>query len=136
MVKTIYEQTGWRGPLPVSICQDMDILLQINEYDYDLTNKDFEEYCHCRGRSIHAVDPRWFHQLCDLAITKDDFFNSWRVQSNFAGINVRGTTRTTAELEGVWQAFRLTKGQLQDCWEIFMERRYPLKVVLPRKWFQ
>ncbi len=46
---SIEEQTGWKRSRPQTILQDIDLLLKVTEYDYDVTNRDFLEYAYHRG---------------------------------------------------------------------------------------
>ena len=82
LAKSIFEQTGWSGALPVSICQDTDILLSIYEYDYDLNNHEFEKYCRERFGFRRADDPAYFDHLCDYKMTKEEYFDYWRILAN------------------------------------------------------
>lgn len=109
-VKTIKEMTGWSGALPVSICQDIEVLLRITEYDYDLKNRDFEKYCRSRFGFSRATDPKYFEQECNLDITYDEFASYWAK---------KGETNIALS----WEIFNIERGKLQDCWEIYIGRR-------------
>jgi len=122
-MKTIFEQTGWKGPLPISICQDMNILLKITEYDYDLRNQEFEEYCRSRFGFCRPQDPKYFEQLCDLTTDKKKFFESWKICGRYASQEMIGKKISDDRLELEWKIFNITRGKLQDCWEIFIGRR-------------
>jgi hypothetical protein len=46
---TIEQQTGWRRPHPQTLLQDMDTLLRVTHFEFDLDDPGFRFYCNQRG---------------------------------------------------------------------------------------
>ena len=101
----------------------MNILLMITEYDYDLKNQEFEKYCRSRFGFCRPTDPKYFKQLCDLTTDKNKFFKSWKVCGQYAHQDMIGKEISNDQLELDWKIFKVTRGKIQDCWEIFIGRR-------------
>lgn len=124
MTKTIFEQTGWVGALPVSICQDFDVLIRISEYDYDSENSEFIKYCEARGVLYKAGIPGSirYSATMDLETTKNSFMaeNDFQYFQEYNGARLKCTG---PELENHWRCMLSAKGSLQDCWEMFVGRR-------------
>lgn len=104
-VPSVREQNGFVRPLAVSLCQDYLLLLEILEYDYQLSNSLFCEYAEERGVLYKAGDPgsTWWTLLDD-----------WR------------TTRADFELfcdPSMWLQFNIARGALQDVWEVWRTTR-------------
>ena len=112
MVKTVFEQTGWRGLCAVSICQDIDILQAITEYDYDLHDIEFEKYCVSRFGHSRAAYPPAFEHICDYGMSKKVWFDHYRK-------NEVGTIFPDDDLETLWQGRKIRLGKYQQCWELF-----------------
>lgn len=93
MSKTIFEQTGWTGLTNKTICQDNDVLLKITEYDYDLKDPEFYKYCQSRIGFEPAKTTATFEWLANHHILTVD------------------------------ACLKIWRGKLQDCWEIFTNRR-------------
>ena len=39
----------WTRPGPYALCQDPEFLILVNEYDYNLSDAGFQQYCASRG---------------------------------------------------------------------------------------
>ena len=90
-MKTIHDQTGWRRQHPQMICQEMDVLLAVTEYTYDILNLAFVQYFKYRtGCDLHSIThPAGYAHFFAADSSVDD------------------------------KSMLITKGKLQDCWELF-----------------
>ena len=115
MTRTIYEQTGWiRRPLPVSICQDSDVLTRITEYDFDLDNLDFVKYFISRtGYDILGTDCGWKKKR-EFILDADDSAME-RYQADAAANRKR--VGKFSSYNDTWRV--IERGKLQDCWELW-----------------
>lgn len=109
-MKTIEEQTGWRRPHSDALCQEPEVLLRISEYSFDLTDSDFRDYFASRtGQVIEA--------------SQFDFYQNWTQEQvmnrrNFA--TKKGSVNSVnSDRKQWWEIVRLTRGKLQDCWELY-----------------
>jgi hypothetical protein len=119
-MKTIYEQTGWKGALPVTICQDNNVLVRVSEYDFDLGNKAFLTYLNARGVAHRAGEKERFAFTANHAATKAEFFTIFALAKPYEG---KQYAYTASEMEWHWRIMLAAKGAMQDCWEIFTGRR-------------
>lgn len=85
MAQSILDQTGWIRPYPKSICQETDVLLSINSFDYDLLNEDFRRYFTARTGIVVTAK---CSQRCD-----EDVKTTWEK-------NLKG------RLQDAWELFR------------------------------
>ncbi len=111
---------SWRRPGPVALCQNPDLLLMISDFDYDLSNRSFQEYCAARGVLHVAGEPgshRW-NCMADWQFSQSSFMNDAYFQ--FAA-ELNGERRKFSErdMEVAWEILRLGRATLQDCWELF-----------------
>lgn len=134
MVRSIFEQTGWKGVLPVTICQEFDVLTSINEYDFDLNNLAFQNYCKKRGILHKAGIEKRFLFTANHSATKKQFFEEFRFGERVTDptliLNLPQKDQlrqryefTDKELEIHWKIMLAAKGAFQDCWEIFTGKR-------------
>lgn len=135
-VKTIAEQTGFRRAMPVTLCQNFDLLRQVCEYDFDLSNEEFQDYARRRGVLYKAGVPstdRWLF-TANHQTTRAEFFERYRYATDdskrcFANLDAsspRAEQRyrfTDQELETHWQIMLAAKGALQDCWELWLNQQ-------------
>ena len=119
-MKTIYEQTGWKGAMPVTICQDFGTLIKVSEYDFDMENKDFLEYARSRGALWKAGEKARFAFTANHKATKADFMAAFPLAQLYKGNRY---AYTADEMETHWNIMLAAKGSMQDCWEIFTGRR-------------
>jgi hypothetical protein len=117
MTRTIYEQTGWsRGPLPVSICNDGEVLERITEYSFDLNNREFVEYFTDRtGYDILRAGCGWDKKRA-LILDADDSVRA-QLQSEADAKAKAKESRKFSSYNERWR--RVERGMLQDCWELW-----------------
>lgn len=139
--RTLMEQTGWKRPMPQSICQDSEVLLRITEYSYDIQNQGFIRYL--ADRTGILLDPKHpevqrrqkagslktppaplsLHQqialmsdaeylTTDLLVRKYDPSGKEKPQAEWVVI-----PREERNL----RSHRIFKGRLQDCWELYTQ---------------
>jgi len=122
MARTIEEQTGWKRTYPTMICQDPAVLMKVSEYSFDLNNPEFREYY--TKRTGQSFDPDFFNQALD-------FYQNWTEEEvmtrpDFTYVERQGSIRISSkrpvseEDRIFWcKQLRVTRGALQDCWELF-----------------
>jgi hypothetical protein len=119
--RTIYEQTGWKRPgnAPKMICQDMNVLERIFEYDYDLRNDDFMAYFRGRtGYGIYCVGITIYHYetLNHQEIFAEEFdFYTNNPHMKCDGFSAKECAQISVRIN------KINRGKLQDCWELFNE---------------
>ncbi len=111
----------WTRPGEAALCQEIELLSMVNEYDYDLADKEFQEYCAARGVLHVAGEPgsaRWKYLASPWSTTKDSYFSDSYFQ--FAE-EVKGKRHryTNEEMAIGWKIILLGRARLQDCWEIY-----------------
>ena len=108
-VRSITQQTGWKRPMPQTLCQDVDALLKVTDYSFDTSNRDFLRYFENRTGYYIGADPHhpqilsrierglmqplppgYFEMQCQVANNRDDN-----------------------------RIHRIYRAKLQDCWEIY-----------------
>ena len=110
----------WKRPSEVALCQEIELLVMVDEYDYDLSNENFQSYCASRG-ILHVAGEqgsrRW-EFVANFTKTKQDFFADAYFQY---AEEVNGTRYryTEQEMETAWKITVLGRAKLQDCWELF-----------------
>lgn len=112
----------WARPGGSALCQEIDLLIMVDEYDYDLSNKTFQGYCSARGILHVTGEPgsrRWEY-MADYAKTKRDYLaDPWfQFAQEFDGKRYRYTNE---EMETCWKIVRLGRAKLQDCWELYSQ---------------
>lgn len=122
-VPTIEQQTGWnKRPLPVSICQDLDVLRGVRQWDFDLTDQGFLDYAHARGVLYKAgvSGSKRFRFTADHTAAEADFKSDPYFQRAIPSRQYPdGYPYSDADMETHWQIMLAVKGALQDCWQIF-----------------
>lgn len=114
----------WTRPGPYALCQEVDLLPMIDEYDYDLSDSAFLNYCQSRGVLHLAGTPssrRWEY-FADYTKSKNDYLADeifWFAQE-FEGKRHRYSEK---ELNSNWEIVALGRGKLQDCWELYCNSR-------------
>ena len=110
----------WVRPGEFGLCQGVDLLIMVDEYDYDLSDKMFQSYCSARGILHVAGEPgsrRWLY-LADYRKTKSDYLTDPYFQ--FAEeVNGKRYRYTNEEMETGWKIMLLGRANLQDCWELY-----------------
>jgi hypothetical protein len=113
----------WVRPSDSALCQDVELLIMVSQYDYALSNKTFQAYCSGRGILHVAGEPgtkRWKY-LADYRKTKSAYF----ADSYFHFAEEVGGKRysyTEEEMETGWKTMLLGRAKLQDCWELYSRK--------------
>jgi hypothetical protein len=108
-----------RRPTPVALCQDVDTLLGIRRYDFDLNDPAFREYADRRGVLYLAGtpgSPQW-RFVADHDVTEADFLG----EPSFH-VSIGAHRYTDDDMATHWKIMRIAKAKLQDCWDIFTGR--------------
>jgi hypothetical protein len=105
---------------PEALCQNVDFLLMVTEYSYELSDQQFQDYCEARGALHLAGVPgstRWGF-FVDHSKSKEDYVNNSDCQfaQGYEGSRHRFTPE---EMESGWKVIRIGRAKLQDCWEVF-----------------
>ena len=110
----------WARPGESALCQENELLIMVDEYDYDLSDKTFQDYCSARGIALVTGKPgsrRWEY-MADYTKTKHDYLTdpSFQFALEFNGKRYRYTNK---EMETCWKIVLLGRAKLQDCWELY-----------------
>lgn len=110
----------WTRPGPSTLCQEIYLLGMVGEFDYDLSDSAFQDYCCDRGVLHVAGEPgcrRWeylsAHDGAKSRYLSDPYF---QLAEEVDGKQYRFTDE---ELESGWMVILLARAKLQDCWEIY-----------------
>lgn len=110
----------WARPGESALCQEIDLLIMVDEYDYDLSDKTFQGYCSARGILHVTGEPgsRKWKYMADYTQTKHDYLADpcFQFAQEFDGKRYR---YTDGEMETGWKIILLGRAKLQDCWELF-----------------
>ena len=117
MVRSIEKQTGHKRVGPKAIRQDFSLLIKITEYDFDLYNPDFQEYCRTRGVLYKAGSGKRFDLTANHSATKEEFFGLFRCAMTQPDGSIY--RYTASEMDTHWEIMLAAKGAMQDCWELF-----------------
>jgi len=101
---TFTEQTRYKRSGPVAICQDIEALLAVREFSFDLTNEDFVRYFEDRTGVRITWSPR-----CGYRPPNPPFACSESEWKQFCKDVMADTDTPT----------RILRGKLQDCWELW-----------------
>jgi hypothetical protein len=110
----------WRRPGEKALCQDDELLIMVDEYDYDLSNGKFREYCLARG-VLHVAGEegtrRWEY-FVDYSKPKSDYLKDayFQLAEEMNGKRYRYTSQ---QMETGWKIIILGRARLQDCWELY-----------------
>lgn len=110
----------WGRPGDVALCQEIDLLIMVSEYDYDLADETFQAYCSARG-ILHVAGKtgsrRWQY-LADYRKTKSAYLADPYFQ--FAEeVDGKRYRYTDEEMGTGWNIMLLGRAKLQDCWELY-----------------
>lgn len=107
---------------PDALCQNTDILKLVTEYDYDVSDLRFQDYCSSRGVTPGGVhgSTRWKF-FADHSLSKQDYLANpyFHFAQEFQGTR---HTYTPEEMESQWNVIFLGRAALQDCWELLFKR--------------
>lgn len=103
------------------LCQAEELVALVSQYDYDLAEKAFQEYCARRGRLHVAGEPgsrRWDY-FATHTLSRNDYLAD--PYSHFAEPPAQGERYrySERERESGWQVILLGRAALQDCWELY-----------------
>jgi hypothetical protein len=113
----------WKRIGPNALCQEPELLLMVNQYDYDLADKDFQKYCENRGILFIAGDfgsKRW-HIFMHWNKSKDDYLADPYFQYA-EEVNGKKYKYNNHEMDVQWRIIKLGRAKLQDCWELYSKR--------------
>ncbi len=117
-------QKPWRRRAPQSLCQEIDLLSLVSEYDYDLHDSRFQEYCASRG-VLHVAGKHgsgYWEYFSDFTKSDTEFFSdeSRRFAQEVGGKRHR---YSDDDLKSLWRIVIIGRAKLQDCWEIYGSSR-------------
>ena len=141
---SIEQQTGCRRKHPKMLLQDINELLKITKYDYDLTDKDFTLYAWARGCMEGAGIPdfsdpdyqahkEWMKETKieettplngDRGQWRRWVSEHWRTFEEFQASGdlsqaLSGKFYSDEDRRSYWQCILIARAKLQDCWEIY-----------------
>jgi hypothetical protein len=128
-IPSIQHQTGWKRPYPRMLCQDLDVLLRITQYDFDLSDPEFHRYAEQRGVLYVAGregSPRW-RFTGDFTQGRGQFLTDscFRFAQEYpVGSGVRHMY-TPDEVAFHWKVMCIARAKLQDAWEIYKAENQP-----------
>lgn len=103
-----------------ALCQEVDLLIMVSEYDYDLADEMFQAYCSARG-ILHVAgkrgSTRWQY-LADYRQTKIAYLTDTYFQQA-EEVGGKRYCYTDEEMETGWKIMLLGRAKLQDCWELY-----------------
>ncbi len=108
---------------PDALCQNIEYLLLVSEYDYDLSDSQFQDYCSARG-TLHVAgvpgSTRWKY-LADHTLAKDEYRSDpyFQFAQEFEG---KRHKYSPDEVEVLWKVMLLGRATLQDCWELYTRK--------------
>lgn len=107
-----------RGAYP-KLCQETEWLARVSEYDYDLLNPEFQDYCRMRG-ILHMAGPpestRWGFCVNHGRGPAEYFKEIGRTPPQPTSPD---SATPPPEVDTAWRIVRIARGKLQDCWELF-----------------
>ena len=106
----------WQRGTHPQLCQETDLLLMVSEYDYDLENLRYQDYC--RGRGVLHVagvpdSERWL-VFRDPQIGEEEF-----LENPYFRFSQVGKEYTPEQMKTQWEIVRIGRAKLQDCWELY-----------------
>lgn len=110
----------WTRLHPQGLCQDVEFLEMVREFDYHLEDERFQAYCRARG-VIHvagAKGSRLWQYMLEHWRTREEY--SRELQCGPEDLE-DGKRRqfTKVDLESYWAVLQLGRAKLQDCWELY-----------------
>jgi hypothetical protein len=113
----------WVRPGDSALCQEVDLLIMVSQYDYDLFDEAFQAYCSARGILHVAGEPgsrRWKY-LADFRKTKSAYLGDPYFQLS-QEVDGKQHRFTDADMETGWKIMLLGRAKLQDCWELYSRK--------------
>jgi hypothetical protein len=122
-VPSIAQQTGWKRPYPKMICQDINVLQRVTEYDFDLNDATFARYAEQRcGRGVAGIEGSVEWRFTgDYSKGRAEFMNNFYFRFTQPIPPGSGKRRklTDEEMESRWKWIGIARAKLQDAWEIY-----------------
>jgi hypothetical protein len=112
---SIFEQTGWERCHPKQICQEIEVLTQISSYSYDLSDQGFVAYFASRTGVLLTDDPRARFSLTSPWNEAE----AWLLNSQEFTYLENGLPVASWDRPPFVSMYRILRGQLQDCWELY-----------------
>jgi len=119
-VKRKVIEKPWTRPGKHALCQDTDMLILVNAYDYDLSDKAFQEYCSVRG-ILHVAGELGSHRwefFTNYEKSRSEYFKDRYFQFT-QEVNGKRYRYTDEEMRTGWEIILLGRAKLQDCWELY-----------------
>lgn len=116
--------TKWSRPGAEALCQESDFLSKVYEYDYDLSDNGFQNYCLSRGVLNVAGEKgskRW-----DVFLNHNKTRNQYLSDHYFhfaQEVDGKRYKYTDDEMETGWKIILIGRGELQDCWELYSQKK-------------
>lgn len=113
----------WKRAGVSALCQDIEFLEMVTEFDYDLSIMSFQEYCAARGVLHVAGEPgstRW-NFVADFEKTKDEYMSDSLFQFAME-VNGKKQQYSEQDMEFGWQLMLLARATMQDCWEPYSQK--------------
>ncbi len=110
----------WTRATPQTLCQDPDLLVMVSEYDYDLSNQEFKDFCNDRGvlNVAGTPDSEYWGFMSNYNKSKNDFLSNAIL--NRPSVSYGNQHQYSArELDVFWRIILIGRAKLQDCWEIY-----------------
>ena len=119
MVKTIYEQTGFKRRCEFELLQDSDLLEKVTEYDFNLKDYSFRVELSERGVIDFGIEfPENEFTQYDLEIYQ--LLENSEIKNHPAFMEtIIGKKLTEKEKILHSKIIILIKASIQDCWEIY-----------------
>jgi len=112
-------QKPWTRFPNEALCQETELLLTVSEFDYDLSDESFQEYCRIRGVLHIAGNPnsrRWYY-VKNHDIEENDFRKDRIIQYE-KSIDGEEVERSKDAVDFDWKIISIGRAKIQDCWEI------------------
>jgi hypothetical protein len=110
----------WSRLNQYSLCQEPELLIMVQDYDYDLSDINFLEYCKTRG-VLHIAgeknSKRW-KVFESYKFPKDKYLGDSYFQYA-EEIDGKSYKYSEEEMEIGWRIIQIGRSRLQDCWEIY-----------------
>lgn len=113
----------WKRAGQHALCQEIELLAMVYEYDYDLADSGFQDYCSMRGVLYVAGERgtrRWDFFL-DHTKQKADYLDDpyFRFAEEVGGDEHRFSDE---DMDTGWKIIQLGRAKLQDCWELYTNK--------------
>ena len=121
VVPSLEDQTGWKRTYPQMICQDPDLLSKVNVFTYNLNDAGFVKYfISRRGVKIDGEEPLLTDPKAEQRYLASD------------DIRYIGTGQPVPMEDRLvtLKVYRIMRGQLQDCWELYCAYKNPSAVAM------